>query len=277
MTTLKNITLNNYTIDDFLKIKPIILEYCINLTQKRSSSHWFKHKHDAEDLYQDVFLFVYTHYFNKEHEPIEYGNFIQRMKNCTFWAYSSGNRLVRNNVNRQLNRIDDSAKDFYLFESKNYENMKVFPIEDITTHPDYNFYMRGLRFSERMAISKYIEGYGKTEIGNMFDAPYSFITSIVNKIRKNADSERIFIVNKKKINKKPEVKAEPIIDKDLIKSKVDNFDEIFKDDRWIKQYSLYLQGFPYKYISKEVGKSTNQLTQEIHRINKRVKVHGQKS
>ncbi len=29
--------LNNYTIDDFVKLKPIIYEYCINLTQKKGS------------------------------------------------------------------------------------------------------------------------------------------------------------------------------------------------------------------------------------------------
>ena len=57
-------TLNNYTIDDFLKLKPIIYEYCCNLTQKKNATSWYRDFSAADDLYQDLYIYVYDHYFN---------------------------------------------------------------------------------------------------------------------------------------------------------------------------------------------------------------------
>ena len=94
-----NTTLNNYTIDDFLKLKPIIYEYCVNLTQKRTLTSWDRDFEDANDLYQDVYIYVHDQYFNKPKEPTYEGKFIQIMKNCTYWTYHQ--KFTRKNNKRR--------------------------------------------------------------------------------------------------------------------------------------------------------------------------------
>ena len=101
-----NKTLYNYTIDDFLKIEPIIFEYCINLTQKKTETFWCRDLADARDLYQEVFLYVHDNYFNKPKEPTYEGKFIQMMKNCTYWTFHRRITTANSRIYRSLNRID---------------------------------------------------------------------------------------------------------------------------------------------------------------------------
>lgn len=271
-----NTTLNNYTIEDFLKLKPIIYEYCVNLTPAKSATSWARRHDKADDLYQDVFLYVHKNYFNKPQKPVTEEHFIQIMKNCTYWAFYRGinQRYSSNKVTSNLNHFQDSETSTFLFENINLEQPKYF--EDIQDHPDYAFYMKGLNVSERLAINYFLKGYTKTEVAKMFNKKYEFITRIVKKIEGNALSD---------ISSKPLVKIKPkkeIVCNDLIfvREKLPNFDKIFKktkniksfeNDRKIRMYSLYLQGMSNKNIAKELGKPMNQINQEIYRINQKIK------
>lgn len=68
------------------------------------------------------------------------------------------------------------------------------------------------------------------------------------------------------------MKKEGIVD-DLafVKSKVKNFEIIFKTNKLVKLYSLYLQGFDHKIIAKDLNKSVSQVNVEIYRINQKIK------
>lgn len=260
-----NTTLNNYTIDDFLKLKPIIYEYCVNLTQKRTLTSWYRNLDDAKDLYQDVFLYVHKYYFNKEREAITEGRFIQRMKNCTYYAFYKRVTLKKYKVDGRLEHYQDSDITNYLFDNSRYDTINLY--ENIQDHPDYDFYMKGLKLTERLAIQYFMNGYTKTEVAKKFNKDYPFVTRLVNKIEANA--------NKDKFSKpliKIVVKKNVILDDKLfIKSKISNFDKIFQDDKFIKLYSLHLQGVNHRIIAKRLDKSVSQVNVEIYRINQKIK------
>ncbi len=265
MNTLTNTKLNNYTIDDFIKLKPIIFEYCINLTMVKSSTFWIKRKDKAEDLYHDVYLNVYDYYFNKPKELMEEGKFIQIMKNHTYWTFHSklNSRYPNNVVFNNIDYFEDSDKSYYLFQNTNYEHLNIF--NDITTHPDYNLYTKGLSNIEKDALKMVLQGYTRSEIARKYNKPFRFTSNIINIVANNAA-----YFNKRRNNNHLE----------FVKSKIYNFDKVFidskktksilEDDRKIKIYSLYLQKYPIKYIANEVSKSCNQIGQEIFRINKKI-------
>ncbi len=271
-----NTTLNNYTIDDFLKLKPIIYEYCVNLTQKRTLTSWDRDFEDANDLYQDVYIYVHDQYFNKPKEPIHKGKFIQIMKNCTYWTYHQKYTRKNNKIINDAQYFQKSRETEFHFSEKLFEYPTYF--EDIKDNPDYNFAMKGLKFSERLAINYFLKGYTKTEIAKKFNKNYTFISSIVKKIETNMLMDNL---------SKPLIKLKPIVEKPVIyndvvfvREKLPNFDKIFKktkniksfeNDRKIRMYSLYLQGMSNKNIAKELGKPTNQINQEIFRINQKIK------
>lgn len=271
-----NTTLNNYTIEDFLKLKPIIYEYCCNLTQKKTATSWFRNFADADDLYQEVYIQVATNWFNKPKEATTEGKFIQIMKNYTYWTFhrSIDKRYAINNVNNNLNYYQDSEKSMFLFENINLEDPEYF--KDIQDHPDYAFYMKGLNVSERLAITYFLKGYSKTEVAKMFNKKYEYVTKIVKKIEGNALKDKF---------SKPLIKEKPkkeVVYNDLVfvREKLPNFDKVFKktkniktfeNDRKIKMYSLYLQGVSNKDIAEKLGKNFNQINQEIYRINQKVK------
>lgn len=266
--------LNNYTIDDFLKLKPIIYEYCCNLTQKKNSTSWYRDIAAADDLYQDLYIKAHTSYFNKPKDPIVYERFVQRMKNLTFYThtnnfYKKGSKLIN-----KTSHFQDTLKSEYLFESTHYENPLYF--ENIQDHPDYAFYMKNLKFSERLAIQYFLNGYTKAEVARKFNKTYPFITNIVKKIEGTDLTNKYY---------KPVVK--PIVKKELVvndlvylREKLVNFEKVFvkskkrktlEGDRKIRMYSLYLQGVSNQDIAKELNKPYNQISQEIYRINKKIK------
>lgn len=271
-----NTTLNNYTIDDFLKLKPIIYEYCVNLTQKRTLTSWYRNLDDAKDLYQDVFLYVHKYYFNKEREAITEGRFIQRMKNCTYYAFYKRVTLKKYKVDGRLEHYQDSDITNYLFDNSRYDTINLY--ENIQDHPDYDFYMKGLKLTERLAIQYFMNGYTKTEVAKKFNKDYPFVTRLVNKIEANANKDKF---------SKPLIKEVPIIiekkrevnDLEYLKKTIPNFKQIFnifkgkslKNDNKIKVYSLYKQGVRNMDIATEVNKSISQVTVEIYRINQKIK------
>ncbi len=263
--------LNNYTIDDFLKLKPIIYEYCVNLTQKKTSTSWYRDYASADDLYQDIYIKAHTSYFAKPREPIVYEQFVQRMKNLTFYTHTDNyNRKKGSKVINKTSYFQDSPKSEFLFESTHYEEPLYF--ENIQDHPDYAFYMKNLKFSERLAIQYFLNGYTKAEVARKFNKTYPFIPNIVKKIEGNLLSDTYG---------KPVVKKEIIIN-DLVylREKLVNFEKVFvkskkrrtlEGDRKIRMYSLYLQGVSNQNIAKELDKPYNQISQEIYRINKKIK------
>ena len=267
MTTLMSTTLNNYTIDDFLKLKPIIYEYCVNLTQKKTYTSWYRDFASADDLYQDVYLYVHEKYFNKPQPPMEEGKFIQIMKNCTYWSFyrKINPRYKNNNITNNLNYFQENPITEYLFQEKLFENAKYF--EDIQDNPDYNFAMKGLKFSERLAVCYFLKGYTKTEVAKKFGKDYNFIPRIVHKIDRNLKNEKIVLNPVTKIEKRKTV----INDLAFVKSKVQNFEVIFKTDKLVSLYSLYLQGFDHKTIAEKFNKSVSQVNVEIYRINQKIK------
>lgn len=267
-------TLNNYTIDDFLKLKPIIYEYCCNLTQKKNITSWYRDIAAAKDLYQDLYIYAYENYFNKPKEPIEHGQFVQRMKNLTFYAHHRNYKKKGSKIVNSINYFQDTLKSEFLFESTHYEEPLYF--ENIQDHPDYNFYMKNLKVNERLAIQYFLNGYTKVEVAKKFNKSYSFIPNIVKKIEGQLLTDKF---NKPLI--KPVVKKEKVFnDLVFVRKKVINFDKVFVkskirknlgDDRKIKMYSLYLQGFDHRIIAKELNKSLSQVNVEIYRINQKIK------
>lgn len=271
MNILTNTTLvqtKKWSIDDFLKLKPIIFEYCINLTATKNSTSWCRNTAKAEDLYHDVYLYVHDNYFNKSKPEILEGKFIQIMKNCTYWTFyrSINPKYSKNIINNNLNYFEDSGKSMFLFESLRYEDPKVF--QDIKDHPDYEFYMKYLNPKERLAIDKLLEGYTKSEIARMFDKTYSYIPNIVRKIEANSKLEY-----NKRIIRKPIIKEIITNNFEYVKSKVINWEKIFIDKKYINMYSMYLQKINHRIIAQRLGKSVSQVNVEIFRINKKIKYY----
>jgi len=263
-----NTTLNNYTINDFLKLKPIIYEYCVNLTKKKDKHTWNRDFSDADDLYQDVYLYVQTKYFNKPKDLMTEGKFIQIMKNCTFWAFHKRITNTSFKIHGYVNYFQESEASLVYFESQHADYIKIY--EDIQDHPDYNFYMKNLKFSERLAIQYFLKGYTKTEVAKKFNKTYAFIPNIVKKIEGQLLSDKF---SKPKI--KPIVKKKLILDDVVfLKQKVKNYDIIFNTDKFIKLYSLYLQGISNGIIAKRLNKSVSQVNVEIYRINQKIKKYG---
>lgn len=263
-----NTTLNNYTIEDFLKLKPIIYEYCVNLTQKRTISSWDRDFEDANDLYQDVYLYVHDNYFNLPKEKLTEDKFIQIMKNCTYWAFYRKYTRKNNKVINDAHYFQQSRETEFHFS----ENLFEYPVyfKDIEDNPDYNFVMKGLKFSERLAINYFLKGYSKTEVAKMFKKKYEFIPYIVKKIEANMLKDKFNNTFNKPVEP---IKIKPIVvnDKEYVKSKVGCFDKVFTDDKYIRLYSLYLQGLYHKTIAKRVNKSVSQVNVEIYRINQKIK------
>ena len=267
-----NKELNNYTIDDFIKLKPIIYEYCGNLTAVKNSTSWFRDKSKADDLYQDVFLYVNDNYFNKPKPAMSEGKFIQIMKNCTYWTYYrqfnpkySSNKIVNNLTHYQDNPITE-----YLFQDKYCENIKVF--SDIQDNPDYNYFMKGLLLHERIAVHYLLRGYTISETAKKVNRTYESILRIPNKIENILSVD---VVKKQRIKSKPKaIKDDNLTDIEFIKSKIPYFDNIVTNNEHIKLYSLYLQKINYRMIAKKLDKSVSQVNVEIYRINQKIKKYG---
>lgn len=277
MNTLIDTKLNNYTINDFLKLKPIIYEYCVNLTPAKSATSWARRLDRANDLYQDVYLYIYDNYFNKPKEPITEGRFIQRMKNCTYWTFyrQINPKYSKNRILNNMDYFEESEKSMFLFESKNFEHLSIF--DEITNHPDYNLYTKGLSEDDKVALEKFLQGYTKSEVARMFNKTFPFISRIVKTVNNNAFVSDI----QKEIIIKPIVKKEKVYnDLVFVREKVPHFEKVFikskrtkntlEGDRKIRVYSLYLQKYSMKDIAKDVSKSPGQVGQEIYRINKKI-------
>lgn len=275
--------LNSYTINDFIELKPIIYEYCVNLTQKKTSTSWFRDFQDADDLYQEVFLYVYDNYFNKPKELMHKGKFVQIMKNCTYWTYHR--RFTRPNaaVYSKLNRIDDSPKDFYLFE----EVHSALPVNwlEFKDSIDFKYYTRNLSDVELKAIDMFLEGHPIKEIDEKLGFYRGKLENIIKKkLKKEVVKEPINLIDIEKVKKEKIELIKKTINKnheEVIKNNLPNFDLIFPNkrnnrgrDRYIEIYSLYLQKIPNMGIAKIVNKSANQVAQEIYRINKKIKKYG---
>lgn len=261
-------TLNNYTIDDFLKLKPIIYEYCCNLTQKKTMTSWFRNFADADDLYQEVYIYVHN-YFSKPREAMTEGKFVQIMKNCTYYAwYRTKCTNTNHKLHNNLNYFQDSEKSIFLFEANNLEYPEYF--KNIQDHPDYAFYMKGLNLTERLAINDLMKGYNQSEIARKFNKQQPYVKSIVKKIEGNMLSDKL---NKPLIKNiiKPRKVCDIIDDAVFVKSKISNFENIFKKPNHVTLYSLYLQGFDHRTIAKKLDKSLSQVNVEIYRINQKIK------
>lgn len=272
MNTLKKTILNKYSIEDFIKLKPTIYEYCLNLTQKKTLTSWYRNLDDAKDLYQDVFLYVYDKYFNKDRELMRYGKFVQIMKNCVFYTWTSKYKSKNNKIYTRLNYFDESPAEFYRFDESRIQYDKYF--KNIHEHPDYNFYLRGLKFSERVIIDKFLEGYSNKEVCEIFNINSTYIHRMLNKIKKNVSSDVPIYPT---LNTKPNYKVKltknsTIIDNaEFLKKKISNFEKVFNSDKFIELYSLYLQGVAQKDIAKKLNKSIPHIGQEIYRIKKKIK------
>ena len=259
-------TLNNYTIDDFLRIKPVIYEYCLNLVKRGIGTSWYNDNQKAQDLYQEVFIFVSKRYFNKERESLTEGRFIQRMRNNVYWTYQNKFLTVDNKTHGFMNYYEDNEKSLFHFESTHSEYTYLF--SNIREHPDYDFYTKGLTDLEKLGLDYYIEGYNKLEISKKVNRSQFFFPNLFSKIEKNVFFETL------KRKPKHEVKSKKTVlldDTEYLKSKITNFNLIFKDSKFITIYSLHLQGFKSKDIAKKVNKSESQVNVEVYRIRQKIK------
>ncbi len=218
-------TLNKYTIDDFIKLKPIIYEYCVNLTQKKTSTSWFRDFADANDLYQEVFLYVHDNYFNKPKEEMVEGKFIQLMKNCTYWTYHRRFTTKGHKLYQSLNRIDDSPKDLFLFEQSRYEYGTGY-INFIETI-DFKYYTKTLNSIEIKALLMYLEGYPIKEIDLKCNKRRGFFEYLVRrKLYKIIQKDKIKPSKpiSGKVEKKVTLEEDNIA---FLRSKIPSYDNVF--------------------------------------------------
>lgn len=267
MTTLMSTTLNNYTIDDFLKFKKPIYNYCIKLTLKRDDDFLIPDSFDAEDLFHETYLYVHDKYFNTPKEKIEEKHFINRMKMCVKYAYMTRIKKKNGRVHFLAARYQEDEESEYVFNNSYSQDPEIF--KDLSDNPDYNMLMKTLKFSERLVVSYILKGYNKAEIGRIFKKHPNYVDRVLTKIK---DSSFKIEIIRKPVNKRLIVKKEGVID-DLtfVKSKVQNFEVIFKTDKLVSLYSLYLQGFDHKIIAEKFNKSVSQVNVEIYRINQKIK------
>lgn len=260
-------TLNNYTIDDFLKIKPVIYEYCCNLVKRGIGTSWYNDQQKARDLYQEVFIYVKIRYFHKQRDPITEDRFIQYMKNCTYWAYQNQFLTKDYKTHGFINHYEDSTTSNFLFESNHFENPKLF--KNLEEHPDYSFYTSNLTKLEKEALLKFTEGYTKTEVANLFNRSYNLIPNIIDKIKRVYEKENLV---KTKYHKKLKIQTTEITDDvSFLKSKIENYELVFDTDKFVKLYSMYLQGFSNKLIAKNLNKSVSQVNVELYRLRQKIK------
>ena len=276
--------LNNYIIEDFIKLKPIIYEYCVNLTQKKTNTSWFRDFSDADDLYQEVFLYVHDNYFNKPKEPMQKGKFVQIMKNCTYWAYQR--RLSRANsaIYRNLNKIYDSEKDFFLFEQTH--NYTPDTWLDFENSVDYKYYTKDLNIKELNALKMFFEGYPYKDIDDVGGYRGYFNNIVRVKLKKIVNKEPIVLAPIDKVEKaKIEIQKLDIDENHAtyLRSKIKNFDAIFyrkkaskkkAKDKFITIYSLYLQKVPITQIADMFKISKHQISVEVFRIKSLIKKYG---
>jgi len=270
-------TLNNYTIDDFIKLKPIIYEYCVNLTQKKTTTSWFRDFADADDLYQEVFLHVHDNYFNKPKEKMNEGKFTQIMKNSTYWTYHR--RFTRKGAKlyQRLDRIDESPYSFFVFEESQKELCKGYV--DFKETIDFKFYISKMNPLEIKAINMYLEGYPIKEIDEACKKHRGFFDYTVRvKLSKHIKAD---VVKQPKPVKIPVEKRLTLKEDDVefLKTKVSCYDNVFNlkkaNDKFIKLYSLYLQGVSIKDIAEIFKRSKHQISVELFRIKQKIKKYEQ--
>ncbi len=272
-------TLNNYTIDDFIKIKPVIYEYCVNLTQKKTTTSWFRDFADADDLYQEVFLYVYDNFFNKTLYPLSEGKFIQIMKNHTYWTYQRRFSRKGAKLYQRLNRIDDSPKDLFLFEETHWENGKSYV--EFTESIDYKYYTKSLKPIEQKAIGLYLEGYLIKEINEKCNKRAGWFDYVIHRKLSNIVKKDVPKIPKPISTKIKAVRTRTLKENDVefVKSKVSSFDNVFNfrksNDKFIKLYSLYLQGVGITEIAKTFKSSNHQISVELFRIKQKIKKYAE--
>lgn len=252
-----------YTINNFLEIKKEIYEYCTNLTVSRTNGFIIRHKNRADDLFHNVYLKSYEDLPKIKKQIIDKLNYIQIIKNITFWVYISryNQKLAGNKVLCNLDYYQDSSKSEFLLESKKHEEPKVF--QDIFNHPDFKFFTRNLKELDIQIIKLTIEGYTKTEIIKKFNITYNRFYLVFEKVSLNS-------VEKSKPIK---IKRESVNELEFLEFKIGKIKlkELKLKQRHIKLYALYLQGYEQSYISKLMNKSKAQIGQEIYRIKNKLK------
>jgi hypothetical protein len=253
-----NTTLNNYTIEDFLKLKPIIYEYCCNLTQKRTSTSWFRDFADADDLYQEVCL-KFCIYLNSNPIINSEEHFEKLAKRFTYLTHVEKYKKSESKVLNNIFRYDTSPIDFALFNNTQSYELKVF--DDYKDNPDYLLFTEYLTKTEKHYIDLLIQGYTIEELSRKYRKNRRYFKNIIHSV----ETQMLTL-------EKPKIKSlEKVSDKDYVRRKIPAFSKVFKDDKFIKLYALYLKGFDHKVIAKKLNKSVSQINVEIYRINQKIK------
>jgi DNA-directed RNA polymerase specialized sigma24 family protein len=255
-----------YTINNFLDIKKEIYEYCLNLTITTNNGIKVKHKDRADDLFQEVYLKSYKDLPKIKKQIKEKSNYIQIIKNITFWIHASryNKKLAINKIIGNLNYYQDSVISEYLLQ--NYLQEKPLVFKNILTHPDFNFFTRNLNDLEIKVIKLTIEGYTKTEIIKKYNITYNKFYLVFEKLS-------LSTVEKSKLIK---VERKPINNLEFLEFKIgkSKLKQLKLKERHIIIYSMYLQGYDQYYIANLVNKSRSQVGLEIFRIKNKLKSVG---
>ena len=252
-----------YTIDNFLEIKDEIYKYCSNLTITRSNNFIVRHKDRADDLFHNVYLKSYEDLPKIKKQIIEKSNYIQIIKNITYWVFVSkyNPKLACNKITNNLNYYQDSSISEFLFESKRYEQPEIF--KDILIHPDFKFFTRNLNKLDLQIITLTIIGYTKTEIIKKLNITY-------NRFYKVFERLSLGTVEKSKLIK---CKRKSVNELEFLEFKIGKSElkQLKLKERHIKVYALYLQGYDHNYIAGLFNKTRTQITVEIYRIKNKIK------
>ena len=242
-----------YTIDNFLEIKDEIYEYCVNLTLNISTRQ--RQFTKADDLFQDVYLKSYEELPKINKIIVDKANYIQIIKNITFWVcYSRFNqKFAGNKVLNNLHYFSDSTAKNTVFEeiiNKNQEEN-----DNIINSPDFKFYTRTLNVEEKQVVKLVILGYNMIEI--------------LKKL--NIDNNGFYLVFEKLWF--ASIENPKINNLELIKFKrrVTNLNYYKKIIRNNEIYFLYLNGFTHEYISKQLDIKKSCVTSYICRRKKNIR------
>ncbi len=245
-----------YTINNFLDIKKEIYEYCLNLTITTNNGIKVKHKDRADDLFQEVYLKSYKDLPNINKQIKDKSNYIQIIKNITFWVHAAkfnqkhaGNKVLCNTSHYQ----NDPAFEYYIQERFS-EHPRVF--NNLIKHPDFKYFTRNLTELELQIIKSSIEGYNMIEIIKKYNLTNNKFYLVFEKLSLST------IIGDKSVEH---------LELKLFKRRVINSKLYLKIENRSKIYSLYLNGYTHQYIADEFQVKKKFVTDTIYRIKNKLK------
>lgn len=243
-----------YTIDNFLEIKEEIYNYCVNLTLSKVNKQ--RQFTNADDLFQDVYLKSYEELPKIKKIIIEKNNYIQIIKNITFWVHYSNfnDKLLKNKIKNKINYYQDSLESEHIFYSSFYYEPEI--NEKIISNSLFKHYSKSLNREDKQVIILVLKGYNMIEIMEKLNITINNFYLVFERLSQTA-------IKKSLINE---------LDLMEFKQRITNlriYNRIIRDN---KIWNMYNNGYNHLEISEELNIPVNISRKSVFNIKKQRKI-----